>query len=79
MEIDDKKLSELARLEVENKIKELDYRDELARSLKLDIQPLGDCPLINKLPISAIKHCMEKNKPKCHCIKRQLKKCKGGY
>lgn len=80
LEIDEKKLSGEVISEVEKKIKELDERDRLSRLLKSEeIKPLGDCPLIERLPLSAIKHCMEKNKNKCHCVKFIAGKCKGGY
>ena len=79
-EIDEKKLSGEVISEVEKKIKKLDERDRLSRLLKLgEIEPLGDCPLINILPINAIKMCKQKNKLKCHCTRRLKGKCKGGY
>lgn len=79
-EIDEKKLSGEVISEVEKKIKELDERDKLSRLLKLgEIEPLGDCPLINILPINAIKMCKQKNELKCHCTRRLKGKCKGGY
>lgn len=79
-EIDEKKLSGEVISEIEKKIKELDERDKLSRLYNTEeIKPLGNCPLIERLPLSAIKHCMEKNKDKCHCIKFIAGKCKGGY
>lgn len=73
-------MSEEVQLDIEEYIQKLNKRDELSRSLNMDeIKPLGDCPLIEKLPISAIKHCIEKNKDKCHCVKFIAGKCKGGY
>lgn len=77
---DEKRMSEEVKIDIEKYIQKLNKRDELSRSLNMgEIKPLGDCPLIKKLPISAIKHCMEKNKNKCHCVKFIAGKCKGGY
>lgn len=79
-EINEKKLSGEVQLEIENYIKKLDERDRLSHLYNLEeIKPLGDCPLIDKLPLSAIKQCIETNKEKCHCVKFIAGKCKGGY
>lgn len=78
--IDEKKLSGEVKIKVENYIKKLDEIDRLSHLYNSEeIKPLGDCPLIEKLPLSAIKHCMETNEEKCHCIKFITGKCKGGY
>lgn len=76
----DKRLTKELFEEVETLIKKLDKQKELSQSLGLtDIKPLGDCPLIDKLPIGAIRKCMEKHE-KCHCKKiSYTKKCEGGY
>lgn len=77
---DKKRISEEVRLDIEKYIQKLNKRDELSRSLNIgEIEPLGDCPLINILPINAIKMCKQKNKLKCHCTRRLKGKCKGGY
>lgn len=78
-EINEKKLSGEVISEVEKHIKKLDKKDRLSRLYNIEeIKPLGDCPLSDVLSISGIKHCMEKNKPQCHCIKFIPGKCKGG-
>lgn len=79
MDIDEKKLSAEVITEVEILLKKLDKREQLRHSLELtNIEPLGNCPLINILPIGAIKACRDKHADNCHTIKINYKKKCGG-
>lgn len=52
---------------VERKIKALDFIDSVRKEIaKYDWTPLGDCPLIGKIPTTYIFDCMHNNIKNCN-------------